>query len=131
MVRAICSSVNYRDFTADIIDRLDIRAEYQALGVRVVGQPNDKGWCAARSIDRPDRRPSAGINTRTVYYHDFAAGVHESLFDAAAHAGRFLNSRDARDYYADRAGVHMAGALDQAKKISVVGDIDPLDLAGA
>src|SRR4051812_37436130 len=85
----------WKEVTHLILSKLDIVAEYRALGWNVVGsKANSKGWVEARSFGVEDRTPSAGINVSPGPYHarykDFRSGETLSLFDfAACKAGKF------------------------------------------
>lgn len=94
------------DKTAEIIDRLDVQSEYEALGVRVAGKPAADGWLPVHAIGRDDRNASAAIHLRTGRYKDHGGeGENLSLWDAAVKAGRFPDWMQARAHYADKAGV--------------------------
>ena len=91
-----------------IIANLDVRAEYIALGLEVIGQPNPSGWCRARAYGRPDRNPSAAINVLTGRYKDHGdpAANGLSLWDFATEkAKQFATWKEARKFYALKANV--------------------------
>ena len=98
--------------THDVLERLDIAAEYRALGLDVCGaEPNSKGWIEARSYGVEDRTPSAGIHVTNGdgialgLYKDFR-GQTLGFFDfAATVAGKFADWREARKHYAQKTGV--------------------------
>lgn len=91
--------------TEEIIQRLDVLGEFAALGVEFTGKTNPKGWHICHAIGETQRTPSAGVNSETGYYNDFKHGEKLSLFDFAVEAGRFPTWREARDYYAAKAGL--------------------------
>jgi hypothetical protein len=99
----------------DILDRLDIRAAYAELGVEITGQePNGAGWLECRAYGRVDSSPSAGINlgehpARGRYKEFVGDGLNLSLFEFAAHAGRFPTWQEARNHFAGVAGVKLPG----------------------
>lgn len=101
---------------AEIIERLNVQAEYEALGVRTAGKPAADGWLAVHAIGRDDRNASAAINLQTGRYKDHGGdGCNLSLFDfAAGKAGKFADWMQARDYYADRAGVKIGNEAHKA-----------------
>ena len=54
-----------REITESILSRLDLRAEFEALGVKTHGAERDSGSIECWAIGREDSRPSAWINCRT------------------------------------------------------------------
>ena len=77
----------------EILSRLDVAAEYEALGVRLRGQPRASGMVSCYAYGRDDRSPSAWINIRSGCYGDSggrdAAAYTMSLWDFAVKVGRF------------------------------------------
>lgn len=64
----------------EIIDRLDVRAEYVALGLRFVGGPDQRGWIKCHAWGREDKNASAAVNVKTGRYKDHGGeGLSESL----------------------------------------------------
>jgi hypothetical protein len=98
---------------AEILARLDVAAEYEALGVRFSKPaPGPNGLRECHAIDRPDDAPSAFVNISTGVYHDSGGeGATLNLFDfALKHTGdRFGRWIDAAKHFAGRAGVDLAG----------------------
>lgn len=99
-----------REINAEILSALDVRAEYEALGVRTSGALRDNGMLSCFAFGREDSRPSAWINVKTGYYGD--SGGHNSpsytmsLWDfAAVKAGKFPDWKAARKAYAEKVGV--------------------------
>ena len=105
---------------ADIIERLNVQAEYEALGVRTAGKPAADGWLPVHAVDRDDRNASAAINLQTGRYKDHGGdGCNLSLFDFAADkAGKFSDWMQARDYYAERAGLRNGNGHTNGKQAS-------------
>lgn len=100
--------------TADIIARLDVMAEYRALGVNFTSDaPRASGNAECYSFARPDeRRPSAYVDTTTGRYGDSAGGEPEiSLWEFASRASPSLYPtwQAARAHYAAKAGVDLGG----------------------
>ncbi len=92
-----------------ILARLDIPAEYKALGVRFSNvPPNAKGILPCHAMGREDATPSAMINTKTGIYHD-SGGSGETLnfWDFALRFGGHGRWIDAIKHYAVKAGVDM------------------------
>lgn len=112
------------DRAAEIIARLDVRAEYAALGVQGLGAaPSAAGWIECLAYGRNDTSPSAGINVQTGRYKDHSAGQQESnlsLWDFAARTGRFTDWKAAQRHYAEKAGVQVGGggSTDPAKHLT-------------
>lgn len=92
-----------------IIARLDVGAEYRALGVRFASdQASPEGWIPCHAIDRDDTTPSAAVNIHTGRYKDHGGeGDNLSLWDFAARHGPFLDWKAARDHFATKAGVDL------------------------
>lgn len=97
--------------TEEIISRLDILAEYQAMGVRFVGEPRGSGAVECFAAGRDERKPSAFVNVNTGLYCD-SGGDREklSLFDFAVKYGNqgFRDWKEARQHYAEVAGVKLS-----------------------
>jgi hypothetical protein len=108
------NKIRWQEATHEILAKLDIAAEYRALGLDVCGhKPSAKGWVEARAFGVDDRTPSAGINVSPGplqgRYKDFRDGTSVGLFDfAATKAGKFAGDwREARKHYARAAGVEL------------------------
>jgi len=103
--------VNWRAFEQDILARLNLRAEYEAMGVSVVGyRPSEAGWLSCRAAGREDRNPSAAINVKSGRYRDFGGeGKSCSLWEFTSQFApqRGATWLEARRFYADRAGVRL------------------------
>lgn len=108
--------MDWKRATQRILDGLDIRAEYTALGVQFAGnQPSASGWlpCHVFGGDDGDNNPSAGVcvsgeHPKRGRYKEFTGdGRNLSLFEFAVVAGRFGNWKEARAHYAKIAGVKL------------------------
>lgn len=105
----------------EILERLDVLSEYQALGVRSVGtNPNPNGWISAFAIDRDEQNPSAAIcvaggnGSLGRYVDKGGSGQSLSFWDFAAKYGPYEDWRAAREAYAAKAGVTI-GSSDAAR----------------
>ncbi len=101
-----------QEINAEIISKLDIAAEYAALGVQLSGQPRESGMVSCYALGRDDKRPSAWVNVKTGYYGDSGGKNTESctysLWDfAASVAGKFADWKEARKAYAEKVGVKL------------------------
>lgn len=108
MIARTTTSTPKRDFAAEdqeILSRLDIVAEYKALGARLVGEADSDGWVVAREMDREDRNPSAALNVETGRWVGHASGDRFSLYDFAAKFGPFADWQEAKRHFAEKAGV--------------------------
>jgi len=98
-----------QEISAEILSRLDVASEYEALGVRLRGEPRASGMVSAFAYGRDDRSPSAFINIRTGVYGDSggkdAAAYTMSLWDFSVKVGKFPDWQAARKAYAEKAGV--------------------------
>ncbi len=100
--------------TREILDALDIRAEYESLGIRFSSERvSSGGWLECHAAERDDRNPSAAVNVGTGpqrgRYRDLGGRAESlSLFDFAAKYGSFAGDwKEARRHYAKRAGVKL------------------------
>lgn len=101
---------DWRDYRAQIIAKLDLAAEFEALGIEIVGSPGKDGWVSCRAVDREDSEPSAGVNVRTGFYRDLGGtGLFLGFFDLAAHVKKYPSWKAARDHYAAVTGIKPAG----------------------
>lgn len=96
----------FADVERRILERLDLRAEFAALGVEIVGStPGPKGYVECHAMGRDDRTPSAGVNLETGRYKDFGGdGESLSFWDFCAAHGNFANWRAAREHFAAKTG---------------------------
>jgi len=104
------ANINWDLLTKEILARLDILAEYEAMGFRASSRsPNGKGWIRGRALGREDRSASAEINVgddkQRGRYKDWTEGDAISLFDAMARFGGRLSWQDARDAMLERTGL--------------------------
>jgi putative DNA primase/helicase len=117
---------DWRKLAAEIMDRLDVESEARSLGVRFsTDHAAPSGYLACYSIDRQERKPSAGIKVEGPAkgtYTDLGPGGPGkrscSFFDLAARLdpGRFADWKAARDYYAKQTGVALPGRRDKADR---------------
>mgnify|MGYP006280748155 CR=1 FL=1 len=109
--------MDWQQASHTILQQLDLKAEYAALGVELAGnKPSAAGWVPCRVFggNGDDRNPSAGINVAGEgpalgRYKEFTGeGRNLSFFEfAAAVAGRFADWKEARRHYAKQAGVKL------------------------
>ena len=106
-------SSKYIQQTRDILDALDLVAEFKSLGVDVTGsQPSATGWIECRAFGREDKNPSAGIcieGELAGRYREFTGEARSlGFFDFAALASpQFSDWKEARKHYAEKAGVKL------------------------
>ena len=103
-----------------ILERLDISAEYTALGVRAAGSASSSGWVPVHAIDREDKTPSAAINIgegeSRGRYRDFGGCCASlSIFDFAVTYGGLGDYREAVKHYAKKAGVELPKSREDRK----------------
>jgi len=97
----------------EVLARLDIRKEYELLGVKLAGvHANEKGFVPCYAVGRdasdPDTRPSAAINVRSGNYldkglSDKGTGFFGFAVDHGPH-GSFI---EAFRHYADKVGYEL------------------------
>lgn len=100
------------EITREILSKLDVVAEYRALGVDVsASEPDDDGWIPCHAFGREDSNPSAAICLTDGTYKDHGGdGANLTLWDFAAEkASRFPDWKSAKQYYAEKAGVKIPG----------------------
>lgn len=104
------AAVDWQSLKREILSKLDLAAEYRALGVEFARPtPNAKGILECHAVGRRDEVPSAMVNVRTGVYHD-SGGSGESLsfWDFALEYGpAFGRHIDVLRYYGARAGVEV------------------------
>ena len=97
-----------QQITDEIISKLDIAAEYTALGVKLAADhPTDKGWISCYAYGREDSKASAAIQIDTGVYKDQGGKCTTcGLFQFAVEiAGKFSDWKTARNHYAVVAGM--------------------------
>lgn len=109
---------DWHDATRAILEGLDVRAEYEALGVIFAsnGHVSGSGWLACHAADgRPDNNPSAAVciardSAALGRYRDLGgSGESLGLFDFAVRVGKFPDWLAARKHYAGIANVKLPG----------------------
>jgi hypothetical protein len=109
-----------------ILERLDIQAEYEGLGVKFTGRPaTDKGWKACHAFGRDNRNASAAVNigegqARGRYRDMGGDGLSCSLFEFAGRHGGYGNWREARRFYAHKAGVALPSGSEPKNPIDAL-----------
>ena len=91
---------------AEIVGRLDLRAEFAALGVEFTGNPGtEAGSWECHALGRKDDRPSAVVFPSGIYKDSGSGekGVH--LIEFAAKHGKLGAWKDCLKHYAEKAGV--------------------------
>src|SRR5260370_5773727 len=114
---------------AEIIDRLDVRAEYEDMGVQFTSrQPSNKGWLSCRAHGTDDKNPSAGVKIAPGGlgsigdYKEFNdAGRYFSFFQACAEfrPDKWPTWQDARDHFRNKVG--LPGFRQSAATIGLMG----------
>ena len=106
--------IDWKAIHHGILQRLNIRAEVESLGVRFAAtKPSGSGWLTCHAIGRDDANPSAAVNVcgqngELGRYRDLGGdGTSCSFWDLGVKAGRFTNWQAARAHYATVAGVEL------------------------
>ena len=95
-----------KDLTDEILAKLDIRTEYEKLGIKIAaGNANANGWLGCFAYGREDKNQSAAINIHTGCYTDRGSKLALGLFDFAVHTGAISDWKEARKHYAIIAGM--------------------------
>ena len=106
MAKRKTKQTDWQSVNAEILSKLDLLAEFEALGVDVTGQPKESGWVECHAVGREDSTPSAAVNVQSGRYRDLGGdGLSLSFYDLAVFQKRFTRWQDARDHYANKAGV--------------------------
>ena len=100
---------------ADILDRIDIRSEALALGIRFLNRsPSGGGWLACYAATRTEKGEpgSAAVNVshgpdRGKYNDKGGVKLACSFFDLSIHMGKFKTYIDSLRHYAAVAGVSL------------------------
>lgn len=92
-----------------ILSKLDLSAEYQALGLRFTASaPDAAGWRECRAMGRPDNKPSAAVNMKTGLYHDMGGGgCTLNFFDFALKYGSFGSWINTIQHFSKQTGVEL------------------------
>ncbi len=103
--------MDWQKIEDDIIERLDVKAEYEKLGVRFSGKERGSGYAECYAYGRNDDVPSAYVHIPTGHYKDAGGGQdHElTLWQFATDAGRFPTWQAARQWFANQVGIQMPG----------------------
>lgn len=99
--------VDWDALKREILSKLDMMSEYEALGVRFAGSViSIKGWRDCHAIDRSDENASAAVNDRSWIYHDRGGdGKSLNFFDFALRHGAWGTWIDCVRHYAAKADV--------------------------
>lgn len=100
---------------AEILERLDVRAEYEKMGIEfTTSKPNSQGWLTCRAFGKKDRNPSAGVKVASGGkgaigdYKEFNGdGRYLPFFEACAAfcPEKWLTWNDARDHFREVVGL--------------------------
>lgn len=102
----------WRDVEAEILSKLDIKAEYEAMGVEFTGaKANSRGYWTCRR-DKNDKHPSCGVQVGEAgdrgRFKDFAGSKSYSLFNYCVEvAGKFKSRGDVFKHYSEKTGVKL------------------------
>ena len=102
--------IDWNEYRRQILEKLNLEAEFIFLGIKITGKPGDDGWAPCHAIDREDHTPSAAVNFQSGHYIDRGGiGLSLSFFDLCVQQKRFPIWTAARDHYAAVAGIAMNG----------------------
>jgi hypothetical protein len=104
----------WRDLETQILGRLDIAAEYCAMGAVLVGSPSAKGWQECHAFGRKDDNASAAFNVGSGRirgrWRDLGGeGLSLNFWEFAAKFGGYGDWRGARAFYANKVSVKLPG----------------------
>ena len=99
-------AMDWAELNAEILLQLDIKREYETIGVQFTGMDaSHSGWLPCSAIDREDNNPSAAVNIgqdpnlRGRYKDHGGSGISMGMWDFAARYGSFSDWQDARKHY--------------------------------
>jgi hypothetical protein len=108
---------DWQDATRKILDALNLREEFAALGVEITGtEPTHTGWLECRAVGRDDgNKTSGGVNVGDGHargrYRDLGGeGLSLSFFDFAAKFGPYEDWLAARKHYAHKTSTKLPSA---------------------
>lgn len=108
------ATTDWASLKREVLGKLDVAAEFRALGVEFTGPERSSGWRECRAAGRHDEHPSAAVNVRTGVYKSNGDGAETlNLFDfALGRGGGRAGSTwpEVLRHYADKAGVDFPGA---------------------
>lgn len=130
--------MDWGELKSAVIAGLDISAEYQELGVRIVegAEPRSSGWLACYAAGRDDKTPSAAINVTSGHYRDLGGDNDSlSLWDFAAKHGRYADWKEAFQHFAKKAGVNKkkfpkTWEKQWAEQVEILSQWNPLSIRG-
>lgn len=104
--------IDWSGVESQILAALDIRHEYEALGVRFTDDsPRANNCLECYAVGRQDNSPSAFVSLDTGRYKDSGGdGLSLSLWNFAAQFGDWSTWVEARQHYAAKAGVKLQAA---------------------
>ena len=134
----------FDEIKSEILAKLDLKTEFEALGIKLIGEPSASGWIKCKSPFNGDNNPSCGVcvdpsSKETGYLKIFnGSGPRSAInfFDLAKElspvcAGK--NFVDILKFYADQSNV----SFDNQKKNKnipfhkkIIKTYDYIDLAG-
>ena len=100
----------------EILSKLNLQAEFESFGIKLIDKPSPKGWIKCPSPFAPEKRPSCGVcvdnsSSYAGHLHVFNnSSLHQThnLFDLAYDLSPICSGRDFMDilkFYADKTGV--------------------------
>src|SRR4051794_16472458 len=100
-------TADYKAHKAEILSRLNIAAEYAAMGVEFTKpQANAKGWRECRAMGREDRDPSAAVNIKSGHYKSYGEGAESLTFwDFAVKYGKIGDFKAVLRHFEQKAGL--------------------------
>lgn len=101
----------WQDVNRQILDGLDLEAEYRSMGLEMSGGPSSSGWVSCKVFRSDERSPSAGVcvageHPQRGRYKEFTGECRNlSFFEFCVVAGRFADWKAARDHYRQQLGI--------------------------
>jgi len=101
----------WQEVNQEILDRIDLEAEYKSMGLDIRGGPSSDGWASCKVFKSDERSPSAGVNLTGEHPHrgryKCFTGECENLsfFEFCVRAGRFPDWKEARNHFRQQLGI--------------------------
>jgi hypothetical protein len=106
-------SADWKQIERDILQRINIRSELEALGLRFrASEPNANGWLECYAIGRGEDKPSAAVcvageDKFLGRYTDLGGDDKCNFWELTARLGVAADWRAAREHFAIKAGVEL------------------------
>jgi len=114
------AATTWQEATRQILEALDLKAEFQGMGLETSGEVSASGWLSCKRFGSGEQNPSAGVKVapgqdgKLGTYKEFSGSGHSCSFweFCSTVAKRFATWQDAREHYRKQAKVAAPGGKD-------------------